>query len=266
MFFSFLLFIIFFSSLWFAVSRKTPAFLVSGSDDASLKIWDFRKFTSNSAIAHFKFHTAPITSVEWHPQEDSVFAASSADNSISVWDLALERDNDFKPEGAQINDAEYPPQLYFVHQVTAPCPSASPTHSPTPPPLCADSCAGSCVRVCCCRMCVGSNRHQRGALPPAGAGAYAVHCRRRLQHLQTRQYGTHRPATADPQVPPLFACCRLLCLAVSDSEFFSRSQPFKAPNTAAAPAGAAAASAAAAAPAASTASAAAAPTDAKPTA
>ncbi len=96
--------------------RKTPAFLVSGSDDASIKIWDFRKFNSNSAIAHFKYHTGPITSVEWHPHEDSVFAAASADNSISVWDLALERDSDFKAEGAAINDNEYPPQLYFIHR------------------------------------------------------------------------------------------------------------------------------------------------------
>lgn len=97
-------------------NKKTPAFLVSGSDDCSVKIWDFRKFTSNSAIAQFKYHTKPITSVEWHPHEDSVFAASSADDSVSVWDLALERDADFKAEGAALDEKEYPPQLYFVHQ------------------------------------------------------------------------------------------------------------------------------------------------------
>ena len=35
---------------------------------------------------------APVTSVEWHPQDSGVFAASGADNQITQWDLAGERD------------------------------------------------------------------------------------------------------------------------------------------------------------------------------
>jgi len=41
--------------------------------------------------AHFKWHTAPVTSVAWHPTEESVLAVAGADDQITVWDLSLEQ-------------------------------------------------------------------------------------------------------------------------------------------------------------------------------
>ncbi|XP_023375942.1 glutamate-rich WD repeat-containing protein 1 [Pteropus vampyrus] len=72
-------------------SRREP-FLLSGGDDGALKIWDLRQFKSGSPVATFKQHVAPVTSVEWHPRDSGVFAASGADNQITQWDLAVERD------------------------------------------------------------------------------------------------------------------------------------------------------------------------------
>jgi ribosome assembly protein RRB1 len=69
-------------------------------------------------VASFTWHRAPITSVEWHPTEDSVFAASGADDQVTLWDLAVEQDDeetggmDDTPESGQ----DIPPQLLFVHQ------------------------------------------------------------------------------------------------------------------------------------------------------
>jgi ribosome assembly protein RRB1 len=69
-------------------------------------------------VASFTWHRAPITSVEWHPTEDSIFAASGADDQVTLWDLAVEQDNeetgamDDTPESGQ----DIPPQLLFVHQ------------------------------------------------------------------------------------------------------------------------------------------------------
>ena len=62
----------------------------------------------------FKHHTAPITSVEWHPTDSSVFAASGADDQITIWDLSVERDT----EMAETSEPEpdVPPQLLFIHQ------------------------------------------------------------------------------------------------------------------------------------------------------
>ena len=64
--------------------------LASGSDDGSFKIWDLRKFQADSPVAHFQFHRAPITSIEWSGSEDSILATSSADHTCCVWDMSLE--------------------------------------------------------------------------------------------------------------------------------------------------------------------------------
>ena len=66
----------------------------------------------------FTWHTAPITSIEWHPTEDSVFAASGTDDQVTLWDLAVEEDDE---SGISMNEApqgakDVPPQLLFVHQ------------------------------------------------------------------------------------------------------------------------------------------------------
>jgi ribosome assembly protein RRB1 len=47
-----------------------------------------------SPVAHFTWHSAPITSIEWHPTEDSVFAASGSDDQVTLWDLSVEQDED----------------------------------------------------------------------------------------------------------------------------------------------------------------------------
>ena len=69
-------------------------------------------------VAAFNWHRGPITSIEWHPTEDSIFAASGADDQVTLWDLAVEQDDeesgamDDTPEGGK----DVPPQLLFVHQ------------------------------------------------------------------------------------------------------------------------------------------------------
>lgn len=69
-------------------------------------------------VATFNWHSQPITSIEWHPTEDSIFAASGADDQVTLWDLAVEQDDE--ETGAMDDTAEsgkaVPPQLLFVHQ------------------------------------------------------------------------------------------------------------------------------------------------------
>jgi len=64
-------------------------------------------------VAMFKHHTAPITSVEWHHTDSTVFAASGADDQVTLWDLAVERDTDTVTGS---DDVDVPPQLLFIHQ------------------------------------------------------------------------------------------------------------------------------------------------------
>ncbi len=86
--------------------------------------------------ALFKHHTGPVTSVEWHPSDSTVFASAGEDNQVTLlcslsilyqaiilisqciyvciqivqWDLAVERE-DGEPQALDV-----PPQLLFIHQ------------------------------------------------------------------------------------------------------------------------------------------------------
>eukprot|EP00033_Pygsuia_biforma_P000295 GCRY01000362.1.p1 GENE.GCRY01000362.1~~GCRY01000362.1.p1 ORF type:complete len:488 (-),score=112.96 GCRY01000362.1:100-1563(-) len=86
--------------------------IVSGSDDGSFRVWDLRN--PSKFLAHFCWHRGPITSVEWSPAKDdsTMLAATSEDNSCSVWDLSVEAD----AEAASADTADYPPQMLFLHQ------------------------------------------------------------------------------------------------------------------------------------------------------
>jgi ribosome assembly protein RRB1 len=82
-----------------------------------------------------KYHTRPITSVEWNYQDSTVFAASSEDDKLTIWDLAVEKDdqdmvnnnekseeNRMEEDGEQSSKqeddtiADLPPQLLFIHE------------------------------------------------------------------------------------------------------------------------------------------------------
>ena len=105
-------------------SKQTFHLLATGADDGQWGVWDLRQWKpepSNSgssqikaeAVASFDFHTEPITSIEWHPTDDSVVAVSSADNTLTLWDLAVELDDEESREEAGL--ADVPSQLLFVH-------------------------------------------------------------------------------------------------------------------------------------------------------
>ena len=69
----------------------------------------------NAPLASFNWHHGPITSVEWHPTEDSIFAASGEDDQVTLWDLGVEQDDDEMGMNAT-GEKDVPPQLLFVHQ------------------------------------------------------------------------------------------------------------------------------------------------------
>lgn len=67
-------------------------------------------------MASFKHHTAPITSIEWNPNDSSVLAASGSDDQISIWDLAVEKDSTEANTAEGEEEPNVPPQLLFIHQ------------------------------------------------------------------------------------------------------------------------------------------------------
>jgi len=83
--------------------------IATGGDDGVLSVWDLRTFSGDNIkpLARFTSHSSPITSVEWHPTDESMLAASD-DVGVYVYDLSVEEDD-------ASAKADIPPQLLFVH-------------------------------------------------------------------------------------------------------------------------------------------------------
>ncbi|TIC27248.1 WD40 repeat-like protein [Wallemia mellicola] len=100
-------------------NKQTEYLLASGGDEGNVKVWDLRNFKPNMTsrpdpVANFDWHKGAITAIEWHATEQSVLAASGADDQVTLWDLAVELDQE---ELAQHEiESQVPPQLMFCHQ------------------------------------------------------------------------------------------------------------------------------------------------------
>lgn len=101
-------------------SHQTAHLLATGADDGQWAVWDLRRWKSaaktspvHTPVASFNFHKEQITSIEWHPSDDSIVAVAAGDNTLTLWDLAVELDDEESRDSAGIKDV--PPQLLFVH-------------------------------------------------------------------------------------------------------------------------------------------------------
>ncbi|BFZ64366.1 hypothetical protein YB2330_005509 [Saitoella coloradoensis] len=103
-------------------NKRVNYLLATGADDGRFSVWDLRTFGKGKTpepVATFKWHTAPITSIEFHPTEDSVLAVAGADDQVTLWDLSVELDAEEEAgrrELAKAGGMEVPSQLMFVHQ------------------------------------------------------------------------------------------------------------------------------------------------------
>ena len=103
-------------------SHQNAHLLATGAEDGRWAAWDLRQWKPLSAepaasaptpVASFNFHKEQITSVEWHPTDDSIVAVAAGDNTMTLWDLAIEFDDEESKKTADAKDV--PPQLLFVH-------------------------------------------------------------------------------------------------------------------------------------------------------
>ena len=111
-------------------SRQTFHLLATGADDGQWAVWDLRQWKpqpgaapaaqiTSTPVADFNFHKKPITSIEWHPSDDSAVGVVCADNTVTLWDLAVELDDEeYGKEtalGLGQGSEKVPPQLLFIH-------------------------------------------------------------------------------------------------------------------------------------------------------
>lgn len=100
-------------------SRLTTHLLATGDDDGVWGVWDLRQWKAGndkpSPIASFNYHKEQITSIEWHPTDDSMVSVGAGDNKVTLWDLSVELDDEESKDTAGVHDM--PPQLLFEHIV-----------------------------------------------------------------------------------------------------------------------------------------------------
>jgi ribosome assembly protein RRB1 len=98
--------------------------LTTGGDDGTLSVYDLRHFSPTQTVkplARFTPHRTPLTSVEWHPTDESMLAASDAVGTY-IYDFSVEEDDTTDNHAAGHNNnnnessaQQLPPQLLFVH-------------------------------------------------------------------------------------------------------------------------------------------------------
>ncbi|KAK9791893.1 putative Histone-binding protein RBBP4 N-terminal domain-containing protein [Seiridium cardinale] len=100
-------------------SPLTTHLLATGDDNGAWGVWDLRQWKAGndrpSPIASFNYHKEQITSIEWHPTDDSMVAVAAGDNKVTLWDLSVELDDEESKDTAGVQDM--PPQLLFEHIV-----------------------------------------------------------------------------------------------------------------------------------------------------
>ncbi|UKJ90634.1 hypothetical protein MACJ_001568 [Theileria orientalis] len=80
--------------------------VLTGAEDGTVKIYDLR--FPEAHLSNLKWHNKAITSVDWHPLDSSVCAASSRDDSVSIWDVSIESETN-------VNEGDVPQQMLFLH-------------------------------------------------------------------------------------------------------------------------------------------------------
>lgn len=97
-------------------SKLDDNYLITGSEDCNINLFDWRYMRSNedapiNLIHTFREHKAPVESVQWCPDKSSVFASSARKGCMNVWDNSLCR-NKVAHEDRFCNTA---PELVFQH-------------------------------------------------------------------------------------------------------------------------------------------------------
>ena len=120
-------------------ARHDDTLVLTGSADATVRLYDRRRAASNSAAASalvhtFSGHSAAVNVVEWCPDRGGVFASASEDGTVNVWDAKR------LGPAAAVASKGAPPELVFQHAGHAGCNVIDFHWSPAVPWTCVSVC------------------------------------------------------------------------------------------------------------------------------
>ena len=72
-----------------AWSPKKEGFLLSGSDDNKIRLWDTPNCTSSEcdAMTQFNAHSSVVEDVQFHCHDANIFGSCGDDKMLMLWDL-----------------------------------------------------------------------------------------------------------------------------------------------------------------------------------
>ena len=92
-------------------STKNEGFLLSGSDDHRICMWDINaNSTCLNPTRIFDEHKGIVEDVNWHKQHENMFASCGDDRKLILWDLKQEKPiHNIEAHSQEINSVEFNP-------------------------------------------------------------------------------------------------------------------------------------------------------------
>lgn len=103
-------------------SQQQEGYLLSGSDDAQICVWDVKGATTANrelaALHIYKEHSGVVEDVAWHPRHPHLFGSVGDDKKLIFWDLRKTTDtaayNQVEAHTAEVNCIAFNPFNEFI--------------------------------------------------------------------------------------------------------------------------------------------------------
>lgn len=91
-------------------SKLREGYLISGSDDHRICVWDINKTDGNPLLKTIEEHKAVVEDVNWNNQINGVFASCGDDRKMMIWDLRQSQPtSSVEAHVQEVNSVEFNP-------------------------------------------------------------------------------------------------------------------------------------------------------------